>query len=196
MKKSSIVLLVLLALVVIIGYTGCNIQKTLVAQDEAVKKEWGDVQNQYQRRSDLIPNLVATVKGAANFEKGTLEAVINARAKATSMNINADDLTPEKLAQFQQAQGQLSQALGKLMVITEAYPELKANQNFLSLQDQIEGTENRINTARGKFNASVQTYNTTVRQVPNNFFAGMMGFQPRPSFAADPAAQNAPAVHF
>ncbi len=196
MKKGTIVLVVILAILTMGGCMTCNLQKTLVSTDENVKAKWGEVQNQYQRRSDLIPNLVSTVKGAANFEQKTLTDVINARANATSIKVNPDDLTPEKLQQFQQAQGQLSQALGRLMVVSERYPELKANQNFLALQDQLEGTENRITVARKNFNDAVQSYNVQVRTFPNNIFAGMMGFEKKGLFEADAAAQKAPQVEF
>lgn len=174
----------------------CNIQRSLVTLDEDVKAKMAQVQTQYQRRSDLIGNLVETVKGAANFEKSTLTEVIEARAKATSIKLDPNDLTPEKLKEFQAAQGQLSQALGRLMVVNEAYPELKANTNFLKLQDEIAGTENRIAVARKDFNESVQAYNVKIRVFPNNLFAGMMGFKLRGSFEADEEAQKAPKVKF
>jgi len=196
MKKGSIVLLVVLGLLLIGGCMTCNVQKSLVTLDENAKAKWGEVENQYQRRADLVPNLVNTVKGAADFEKSTLTDVINARAKATSIQVNPNDLTPEKLQQFQQAQGQLSQALGRLMVVSERYPELKANQNFLALQDQLEGTENRITVARKNFNESVQAYNTKLRIFPNNIFAGMMGFQQKGMFEAQAGAEKAPEVQF
>lgn len=196
MKKGTLVLLVLLGLLLIGGCMTCNLQKTMVSTDENVKSKWGEVENQYQRRSDLIPNLVSTVKGAANFEKETLTDVINARASATSIKVDPNDLTPEKLQQFQQAQGQLSQALGRLMVVSERYPELKANQNFLALQDQLEGTENRITVARKNFNDAVQEYNVTVRTFPNNIFAGMLGFQQKGMFQAEAGAEKAPQVQF
>jgi LemA protein len=196
MKSGSIILLVIVALLLIGGCMTCNVQKSLVTLDENAKSKWGEVQNQYQRRADLIPNLVATVKGAANFEQKTLTDVINARAKATSIQVNPENLTPEKIKEFQAAQGELSQALGRLMVVTENYPELKANQNFLSLQDQIEGTENRITVARKNFNDAVQQYNTQLRIFPNNIFAGMMGFQAKGTFEADANAQKAPQVQF
>ncbi|RYD55223.1 MAG: LemA family protein [Sphingobacteriales bacterium] len=196
MRKGSIVIIVLLALLLIGGCQACNIQKTLVSTEENVKGKWGEVQNQYQRRADLIPNLVNTVKGAANFEQKTLTDVINARAKATSIQVNPENLTPEKLQEFQNAQGELSQALGRLMVVTENYPELKANQNFLALQDQLEGTENRITVARKNFNEAVQEYNVQVRTFPNSIFAGMLGFEKKGMFEADAAAQKAPQVQF
>src|ERR1044072_1160731 len=174
MKSGLVVLLVVLGLLLVGGCMTCNVQKSLVTLDENAKSKWGEVQKQYQRRADLIPNLVNTVKGAANFEQKTLTDVINARAKATSIQVNPDNLTPEKLREFQQAQGELSSALGRLMVVTENYPELKANQNFLALQDQLEGTENRITVARKSFNDAVQEYNVSVRTFPNNIFAGML----------------------
>lgn len=196
MRKGSLVLIVLLGLLLIGGCMTCNLQKSLVSTEENVKGKWGEVQNQYQRRADLIPNLVNTVKGAANFEQKTLTDVINARAKATSIQVNPENLTPEKLREFQQAQGELSQALGRLMVVSEAYPELKANQNFLALQDQLEGTENRITVARKNYNEAVQDYNVTVRTFPNNIFAGMLGFEKKGMFEADASAQKAPSVQF
>lgn len=167
-----------------------------VQLDEKVKAAWGEVQNQYQRRIDLIPNLVASVKGAANFEKETLTAVIEARAKATSVTVDPSKTSPEDLAKFQAAQGQLSQALGRLMVVSEQYPELKANQNFLELQAQLEGTENRITVARRDFNDAVQGYNVNIRTFPNNLFAGMFGFAVKGSFAAEAGADKAPTVKF
>ncbi|TKC00106.1 LemA family protein [Pedobacter cryophilus] len=164
--------------------------------DEKVKAQWGEVENQYQRRADLIDNLVATVKGAANFEKETLTQVIEARAKATSIQVDPNKLTPETLQKFQSSQGELSQALGRLMIVSERYPELKANQNFLELQAQIEGTENRIAVARRDFNMAVQEYNTNIRTFPNNLFAGMFGFAQKGSFAAEAGANKAPKVEF
>ena len=154
------------------------------------------MQSEYQRRSDLIPNLVNTVKGAANFEQETLTKVIEARANATKVNINADDLSPEKLAQFQQAQGEVSSALSRLLVTVERYPELKANQNFLNLQSQLEGTENRIKVSRNDFNTAVQDYNTVVKSFPTVLYAGMLGFKEKGFFAADPGADRAPDVNF
>ncbi len=196
MKKNTLVLIIILAVVVILG--GCGVQKynKMVGLDEAVKNSWGTVQSQYQRRTDLIPNLVATVKGAANFEQETLTKVVEARAKATSINVNPDDLTPEKMQQFQQAQGQLSQALGRLLMVTENYPTLQANQNFRDLQAQIEGTENRISVARKDFNDVARTYNSAIRTFPNNIVAGFGGFQQRPYFEAQAGAENAPKVQF
>lgn len=169
---------------------------SMVKLDEDVKGKWGAVQAQYQRRTDLIPNLVATVKGAANFEKSTLTDVIEARAKATSVQVDPTKLTPESIQQFQAAQGQLSQALGRLMVVTENYPELKSNQNFLGLQEQIEGTENRINIARLDFNTAVQNYNSKIRSFPANLTAKMFGFAEKGYFQAEAGADKAPKVEF
>src|SRR5690606_13281434 len=170
---------------------------SMVQQDENVTEKWNNVQSDYQRRADLIPNLVNTVKGAANFEQETLTRVIEARAKATSVQINsAEELTPEKLQQFQAAQGELNSALSRLLVTVEQYPELKANQNFLDLQAQLEGTENRIKVSRNEFNGAVRQYNTTIRQFPNNIFAGMFGFQKREGFTAEEGAERAPTVEF
>lgn len=196
MKKGSIILFVFLGLLLIGGCMSCGSYNNLVQSEENVKAKWGEVQNQYQRRADLVPNLVNTVKGAAAHERGTLEAVVNARAKASSVQVDPENLSPEKLQQFQQAQGELSQALGRLMVVVERYPELKANQNFLALQDQLEGTENRITVARKNYNESVQTFNVQVRRFPTNIFAGMMGFERKGMFEAEAGAQKAPEVQF
>ncbi|HTM66528.1 MAG TPA: LemA family protein [Flavipsychrobacter sp.] len=196
MKKGSIILLVVLGLLLIGGCMTCNVQKSLVTLDENAKSKWGEVQNQYQRRADLVPNLVNTVKGAANFEKSTLEAVTQARANATSLKVDADDLTPEKVHEFQQRQGELSQALGRLLMVTENYPQLRATEAFRDLQVQLEGTENRITVARKNFNDAVQQYNTQLRIFPNNIFAGMMGFQRKGMFEAEKGAQKAPQVQF
>lgn len=188
--------LIVLGIIAVFAFWVMSKYNGLVPLDENVKKTWAEVQNQYQRRADLIPNLVNTVKGAANFEQKTLTDVIEARAKATQMNVNANDLTPEKLKEFQAAQGQLSQALGRLMMITENYPQLKANQNFLDLQTQLEGTENRTTVARKDYNNSVEIYNSSVRKFPVNMIAGMFGLKVRPTFEADQAAQKAPTVDF
>jgi LemA protein len=192
MKKLGIILVILAVLFFWVkgAYNG------LVTKDEEVKKTWAEVQNQYQRRMDLINNLVATVKGAANFEQKTLTDVIEARAKATQMVVKADDLTPEKMKDFQASQGQLTQALGKLMMITENYPQLKANQNFLDLQAQLEGTENRTTVARKDYNEAVQMFNTSARSFPTNIFANIFGMTAKPTFEADAAAQKAPQVQF
>jgi LemA protein len=168
----------------------------MVSKQEAVKAKWAAVQSDYQRRADLIPNLVATVKGAANFEKSTLIAVTEARAKATSIQVDPTKLTPETIQQYQAAQGQLSTALGRLLVASENYPDLKANSNFTDLQASIEGTENRINVSRRDFNNAVQDYNTTIRSFPAVITAKMFGFNQQGSFNADEGAQNAPKVSF
>ena len=196
MKSRNLILIVVLGGILLLGGCACSGYNSLVNLDENVKNKWANVQSDYQRRADLIPNLVNTVKGAANFEQETLTKVIEARSKATSVNINAGELTPEKMAQFQQAQGELSGALSRLLVSVERYPELKANQNFLDLQKQLEGTENRIKVSRNDFNGSVQQYNQTVRKFPNNLFAGAFGFPVRPPFQADAGAERAPSVQF
>lgn len=196
MKKGSILLFVVLGLLLIGGCMTCNVQKSLVTLDENAKSKWGEVQNQYQRRSDLVPNLVNTVKGAASFEQKTLTDVISARSKATSIQVNPENLTPEKLREFQAAQGELSQALGRLMVLTENYPQLRATESFRDLQVQLEGTENRITVARKGFNDAVQQYNTQLRIFPNNIFGSMMGFEKKGMFEADQSAQKAPQVEF
>jgi len=193
MSKSIIVIVILL---LVGGMFGCSSYNGLVQKDENVNEQWAKVQSQYQRRADLIPNLVNTVKGAADFERGTLTDVIEARAKATSTQISVDQLTPENVQKFQAAQDQLSGALSRLLVSVERYPDLKANQNFLELQAQLEGTENRITVARNDFNAVVNTYNQSVRSFPNTIFAGLFGFERKGFFEASQAAQNAPTVTF
>lgn len=193
MKKGLIVALVL---AIVLGLWAKNGYNGLVEKDEVVKKYWAEVQNQYQRRMDLIPNLVETVKGAANFEQKTLTDVINARASATQMKVDVNDLSPEKIKEFQASQGQLSQALGRLMVVTENYPTLKANENFLKLQDDLAGTENRITVARKDYNDAVQMFNTSARSFPTNIFANIFNMKPRGTFEADQAAQKAPEVKF
>jgi LemA protein len=192
----NLVLFIILGIVVIFVFWGCGGYNKLVKQDEIVQNKWNDVQSSYQRRADLIPNLVNTVKGEANFEQTTLQNVIEARARATQMRVDPADLTPEKLQQFQQAQGQLTQALGRLLMVTENYPTLRANDAFRNLQTQLEGTENRINVSRNDFNASVATYNTKVRSFPTNIFASIMGFSRREGFTADQGAERAPEVKF
>ena len=196
MSKGKIVLITIgVAIVLLIGgvFTTYN---GLVTKDEAVANSWANVQAQYQRRSDLIPNLVNVVKGYAQHESETLQGVVNARAKATQMSVSADNLTPEKMRQIQAAQGELTRALGKLLSITENYPNLKANENFSELQAQLEGTENRINVSRKNYNETVQIYNVSVRRFPANIVAGMFGFDKKTPFEADSAAQNAPKVEF
>jgi LemA protein len=169
---------------------------TMVSQDEGVKTAWSQVENQYQRRLDLIPNLVNTVKGYAAHEKETLEGVISARAEATKTTIDPSNLNEESLKKFQAAQGELSSALSRLMVVMERYPDLKANQNFSELQAQLEGTENRITVERKRFNEVAQAYNTYIRSFPNNILAGMFGFFPKAYFTADAGAEKAPKVEF
>jgi LemA protein len=184
---------IVIGLVVLWGISKYN---GIAGKDQVVKKAWGDVESDYQRRSDLIPNLVNTVKGYANFEKETLTSVIQARASATQMKVDASNLTPEALEKFQQAQGGLSQALGRLMVVAEQYPDLKANQNFLDLQAQLEGTENRINVSRKRFNEAVQDYNTAIVGFPGNLVAKIGGFQEKGFFKAAEGADKAPEVKF
>jgi len=194
MKNTT--LIIFLVLLALIGMKGCSSYNSLVTKDENVSQAWSNVQSVYQRRADLIPNLVETVKGYADHEKSTLEAVINARAKATAVNVDASNLTPEMMRKFQEAQQGLSGALNKLLVSVERYPELKANQNFLELQSQLEGTENRINVERNKFNETVTTYNKSVRKFPNNIFAGMFGFARKSTFEAQAGSEEAPKVNF
>lgn len=196
MKKGTITLLVIGVLILIMVGGTLTTYNGLIAKDEAVATAWGNIQSQYQRRADLIPNLVSTVKGYAKHESETLESVMAARAKATQVTINSDDLTPEKLKQYQAAQGELSQALGRLMAVSENYPNLKANENFSELQAQLEGTENRINESRQIYNSAVQTYNVSVRRFPANIVAGMFGFDKKNQFEAEAGAEKAPKVEF
>ncbi|WP_430466640.1 LemA family protein [Winogradskyella ouciana] len=188
-----------LVLVVIIAFWGMNVNNTAVELEESAKKSWSNVESSYQRRNDLIGNLVKTVQGAADFEKSTLEAVIKARAEASKPEINinnAEDLSPENLARFQQAQSGLSSALSRLLVTVERYPELKANQNFVELQSQLEGTENRINVARDRFNESVEPYNNHVRTFPNKIIAGILGFDEMGYYEAEAGAEKPVDVEF
>ncbi|GGH78604.1 LemA protein [Filimonas zeae] len=196
MKTKYLALIVIAALVLILGGCGCSGYNNMIQLDENVKGKWGNVQSEYQRRADLIPNLVSTVKGEANFEQTTLQNVIEARAKATQIRVDPADLTPEKVQQFQQAQGQLSQALGRLLMVTENYPTLKANEAFRGLQVQLEGTENRIKVSRNDFNTAVQGYNSVIRRFPNNIFSGMFGFAPKGYFQAEAGSDKAPEVKF
>ena len=196
MKKSWIVIGVIVVLVFIIYRLFAGSYNNMVSKEEDVKSQWAQVENSYQRRSDLIPNLVSTVKGYAEFEKSTLTEVIQARASATSMKIDANNLSPENIAKFQQAQDGLSGALSRLLVSVEKYPDLKANQNILELQSQLEGTENRIAVERGRFNDMVQAYNKYVRSFPNNIFAGLFGFAQKGYFQAVAGAEKAPDVKF
>lgn len=193
MKKSVIITLVVLGLLLIWGVTGYN---GLVTLDEQVQTQWANVETQYQRRGDLIPNLVNTVKGYASHEKQTLEDVISARSKATQITVNPGDLSAEKIAEYQKAQGDVSAALGKLLAISESYPDLKANQNFLELQAQLEGTENRISVARRDFNERAKSYNTQIRRFPKNILAGIFGFDKVSYFEAEAGAEKAPTVEF
>lgn len=195
MKKNkgliiTIVVIVLVALWGILSYNG------LVGMDENVSNQWANVETQYQRRSDLIPNLVNTVKGYAKHESQTLEAVMAARSQATQVKMDPSNCTPQQLAAYQKAQGDVTTALGKLLAITENYPDLKANQNFLELQSQLEGTENRINVARKDFNDSAKEYNTSLRRFPRNIIASMFGFEKRNYFEAEAGAEKAPKVEF
>ena len=194
-KKFSVTaaVIVVLALVIVWGISCYN---GLVKADEGVKTAWSQVENVYQRRADLIPNLVATVKGYATHESETLEGVVEARAKATQMTVNVDDLSEENIAKFQQAQGELGAALGRLMAITEAYPDLKANQNFSELQAQLEGTENRIAVERKNYNETAKNYNTSIRVFPKNIIASVFGFTAKGYFEASEGAENAPKVEF
>jgi LemA protein len=185
----------IVAFFAVLSLSSCG-YNSMVKLDEQVTSQWAQVENVYQRRVDLIPNLVSSVKGAANFEKETLTQVIEARSKATSINVDPTKLTPESIAQFQAAQGQLGQSLGRLLATVEAYPELKANQNFLELQAQLEGTENRITVERQKFNTVTQEYNSTIRTFPNNLTAGMFGFKAKGYFQAEAGANKAPKVEF
>lgn len=196
MKKTLIVVGVIVVLIFIVYGFFAGKYNTMVELQETIPKEWAQVETQYQRRADLIPNLVNTVKGYANFEQETLTRVIEARASATSVKIDPSNITPEALQQFQQAQNGLSSALSRLLVSVEQYPDLKANQNFLDLQAQLEGTENRIAVARTRFNEVVQPYNVYIKRFPNNMLAGMYGFQQKGYFEAAKGSENAPTVDF
>ncbi len=185
----------ILMIVCVISLSSCG-YNTMVEKDEAVSHAWSNVENQYQRRADLIPNLVNTVKGYAAHEKETLEAVVEARSKATQITVDADNLTPEKLKAYQEAQGEVGSALGRLLAITENYPDLKANENFKELQAQLEGTENRISVERRNFNEASRDYNTYIRKFPNNIFSSLFGFEKRPYFEAEAGTEKAPTVKF
>ena len=188
--------IIFVAIVAMFSLTSCSTYNNMVTMEEAVKSSWSNVETQYQRRADLIPNLVSTVKGYASHEESTLTAVVDARSKATSVNISMDELTPEKLAEYQKAQSAVTSALGRLIAVSENYPELKANQNFLELQAQLEGTENRITVARKEFNDTTNAYNVTVRKFPANIVARIFGFDQKPYFEADASASQAPKVEF
>ena len=188
--------IVVLGVLTIIVLWIANVYNGLVAGEEQVESAWAQVENQYQRRADLVPNLVATVKGYAEHEKETLDNVVSARARATQITIDPANATPEQLAAYQAAQGELSQALGKLLAIAENYPDLKANENFRDLQQQLEGSENRITVARQLFNDDARAFNTKVRRFPNNIIANMFGFEKKPYFEAEEGANKAPEVAF
>jgi len=188
--------LILIGVAVLFIFSMCGSYNTAVGKDEGVKAAWSQVENQYQRRADLIPNLVNTVKGYANFEQSTLTAVIEARASASQIKVDPNQLTPENIQRFEQAQQGLSGALSRLMVLTENYPDLKANQNFMDLQKQLEGTENRITQERKKFNESVNDYNSYIRKFPTNLVVGMFGFSPKGYFQAAAGSEKAPEVKF
>lgn len=196
MKTGRIVLIVVLVFLVLLLFRGCGSYNNLVSLEKQVETAWANVENVYQRRADLIPNLVNTVKGYAAHERETFEAVVEARANATKITINAGNMTEEDLRRFQQAQGQMNSALSRLIAVAENYPDLKASQNFLALQDQLEGTENRISTERRKFNELTGTYNAEIRKFPMVLFAGMFGFTPKPFFEAEEGAEQAPDVQF
>lgn len=198
MRNIGLIAVLTLVLVVgLAGCTGCDTYNSLVASEEQVEAAWADVETQYQRRADLIPNLVNTVQGAADFEQETLQSVTEARARATSINLSAEDLTdPAAIQQYQEAQAALSGALGRLLAVAENYPDLRATEAFRDLQVQLEGTENRINTARTRYNDAVRTYNTEVRQFPATIYANLFGFERREPFEATPGAERPPEVSF
>jgi LemA protein len=196
MKKGTIILLAVGAVLLLLLFNGCGSYNNMVNKQEQVSSSWAQVENVYQRRMDLIPNLVATVKGVAEFEQKTLTDVIQARANASSIKVDASKLSPEQIQKFQSSQGELSQALGRLMVVAEQYPQLKATQNFLELQSQLEGTENRIAVERKKFNEVVMDYNAYIRKFPQVLYAGMMGFEKKGYFESAAGAEKAPEVKF
>ncbi len=196
MKKGTAILITCLAVVAIVAIWAVKEYNRLVVAEESVTTAWANVESQYQRRADLIPNLVATMKGYAAHEQETLDAVVSARAKATQISVDAQNLSAETIKQFQAAQGEIGSALGRLLAISENYPDLKANQNFLALQEQLEGTENRIQVERQKFNETVKVYNISIRRFPTNLLAGFFGFDAKAMFTADAEAQNAPKVEF
>ena len=196
MKRSTVVILVVVRVVLVLFFWFKNGYNSMVKEQEGVQTAWSQVENVYQRRADLIPNLVNTVKGYAAHESQTLEGVVNARAKATQLTVDPENLTPEKLAAYQEAQGELGAALGKLLAIQENYPDLKANENFLALQSQLEGTENRISTERMKFNEAAKRYNVLIRVFPKSIIASLFGFEKMPYFQAKEGADVAPSVEF
>ena len=192
-SRSALILILVVALVALWGVKAYN---NMVSQEEGVSTAWANVQSQYQRRADLIPNLVNTVKGYAAHESETLQAVVNARTKATSINIDAENMTAEQLQEFQKAQSEVGGALGRLIAVAENYPDLKANQNFLELQAQLEGTENRIAVERKNFNEAAKKYNTYIRKFPQSLLSGVFGFDKKPYFEAEEGSQKAPTVQF
>jgi LemA protein len=196
MKKALIPILILVVIGIFVYTKSVGVYNQFVQTEETINGQWAEVETQYQRRADLIPNLVNTVKGYADFERETLTEVIEARSRATSINLDGENLTPENIAVFEQAQQQLSGALSRLLVTVEKYPDLKANQNFLELQAQLEGTENRIAVARRNFNQSVQAYNANLRTFPNNIFANWYGFERKGYFESASGTENAPTVEF
>ncbi|MEP6262905.1 MAG: LemA family protein [Gillisia sp.] len=196
MKNWLIPVIVIVVLGIIVYSLTVGFNNTAIEKQEDARLAWANVESSYQRRNDLITNLVNTVQGAADFERGTLTDVIEARSRATQVTVDPANITPEQLAQFQQAQSGVSSALSRLLVTVERYPDIKANQNFLQLQSQLEGTENRINVARDRYNASVREYNTYIRKFPNSMFAGMFGFDQMARYEADPGSENAPEVDF
>lgn len=196
MKGKNVTWIVVVAVIAILVFWGCGSYNGLVKQDETVTKAWANVNTEYQKRYDLIDNLVSTVKGAANFEKETLTQLVEARAKATSVNFNVDQLTPENMAKFQEVQAGMQGALSRLLVTVENYPDLKANQNFLKLQGSVEGIENDVRASRNSFNEAVQAYNTKVRTFPGNIVAGIGGFKVKEPFKADQGAEKAPKINF
>ncbi|MBC7382638.1 MAG: LemA family protein [Bacteroidia bacterium] len=196
MKKGTIILLAVVGVILLLVFNGCGSYNKMVAKQETVSSAWSQVENVYQRRSDLIPNLVSTVKGVANFEQKTLTDVIQARANASSIKVDASKLSPEQIQKFQSSQGELSQALGRLMVVSEQYPQLRATENFKELQSQLEGTENRITVERQKFNEVVKDYNSYIRSFPQALYAGMFGFQKKGYFEAAAGSDKVPEVKF
>lgn len=197
MKTSTIIILSVLGFLLLLGGCGCNGYNGLVKADEVINEKWGNVQSDYQRRADLIPNLIETVKGVKNFEQETLTKVVEARAKATAIQVDPSKLNAETIRQYQRTQGELSTALGKLLAITENYPALRATENFRDLQAQLEGTENRIKVARNDFNAAVKAYNAQARSFPTNILAKLFGFEvPKAYFEADAGAEKSPQVAF
>ena len=195
-KKGTVTIIAIIAIVVIVILWGIRVNNRMITMEEGVNKAWSNVENVYQRRADLIPNLVNTVKGYAAHETSTFEAVVNARAKATSITVNPENMTADQLKEFQKAQNEVGGALGRLIAVSEAYPELKANENFKELQAQLEGTENRISVERRNFNEAANQYNTYIRKFPQSIIAGMRDFEKKPYFEAEEGSNKAPKVEF